>query len=382
MPIELATLRKEKIRRCWRKLKLFSTSWLWLIQNWYVIKSSMITDNKAKSIEYLQKNFHPNLEKFGGVLGDLMPEALKGIWYEQSDLNILMDKAHMKGVYNGLGESVVAKNLQGRCKLISEKILSLFSVFNESMSTLARDKNFISKGIMDFLKHIVSDTLWLPNKMFFEAEIARLKIMFSGKIKFSQQTKIVMLIGTVIFRVLIGKVLNNPWSLFQEFPQDNALHRENLKVICSIIYHLFNHFILKSTKMDWNCMMGVAKSAQPAFLKKYLLVDLRVNAHAKMKDVPGKHADDTVGCFQVYHLYSLDNLRAMHFDAGLWENLLQGTFGVIDKLCAISNEDGDAHEVLGNMSKMFVGDLKRHNMMKRGTKISKPGQDIFKGIKV
>lgn len=234
-----------------------------------------------------------------------MNEVMTSIWFDHSDLSIIVDQNHMQSKYFGQNKNNVIQSLQPRCDLITLKVLEVFDAFSDSLDDMMSNprSHHHANGILDVLKTLMSHTSWLPDEMFFEAEIGRLKYAHSGKIKCNLHSQKMLLISTMIYRVLIGKVMNNPWLMFPEYPTHNFRFEENLKIICSVVYHVFNSFILKSTKLDWNCFENIPKDHRPAFLKKFLLLDKRVAATNNRKEVPMQHGDGTKGCFQVFHLF-------------------------------------------------------------------------------
>ena len=99
-----------------------------------------------------------------------------------------------------------------------------------------------------------------------------------------------------------------------------------------------------------------------------------------MKQVPEKHSDGTVGCFQVYHLFSLEDLKPIYWDAEMWGNLLQSAFCIVEKISAVESEHRLAQSILGDLSKVLSGDLTRHNKLRRKTTRSKTGKQVFGGL--
>jgi hypothetical protein len=302
---EIFLNKKEAAQKRWRKIRLLSKTWMWIIQNWYVIRATQIMEHKKEVTVYMTAKFWPSLQIFGDLLRGPMKNVMTSIWFEQTDLGIIMDNDHMQSRWFGQKENHVIQSLQPRCDLITLKVLEVFDAFSDSLDAMMSifGSLYQAKGILDLLKTLVSHTIWLPDEMFFESEVGRLKYAHSGKIKSNVHTQKMLLISTIIYRVLIGKVMNNPWLVFPGYPIHNFRFEENLKIICSVVYHVFNSFILKSTTLDWNCFENIHKAHRPKFLKKFLLLDMRVAANVNRKEVPMEHRDKTKGCFQVFHLF-------------------------------------------------------------------------------
>ena len=150
------------------------------------------------------------------------------------------------------------------------------------------------------MKELVSDQLFLDENILYECEVNRLEFVTSGAVvKYNGHQKKMMIIGVVIFRVLISRILADPWKYFPDMQVTRNMNSK-VKILCSIIYHVFYHFIERTTKVKWDAQHPVAKRFVVKFPKEFLLMNQRQhvkNEEKNYKKYPQMNSDETVSVF-------------------------------------------------------------------------------------
>jgi hypothetical protein len=197
------------------------------------------------------------------------------------------------------------------------------------------------------MKQLMSDQLFLADNIFFKCEVNRLEFTTSGSvIKYNEHQKKMMIISVVIFRVLISRILADPWKYFGEMQVTRNVYFK-VKILCSIIYHIFYHFIERTTKVKWDAQHSVVKEFHVKFPKDYLLMNQR--AHVKNDEkgyhkYPQNNSDETLSIFCYDSFFTMEELHVFFDGTGRADELLGYGYVLIDKFYEILNEFDESQE--------------------------------------
>ena len=168
-----------------------------------------------------------------------------------------------------------------------------------------------------------------------------------------------MLISIIIFRVLIAKVLNNPGKKFPSYPISGPM-LDNIKTICSIVYHIFNSIIMKATQWDWKSTQRISEKWKPVHIDRYLAVDPKeIEKYGKrVKHWAFTNDDESIACFKMKNLYTFSELQAFHHNDVRWNSILNKGWEFLDKLYDLVNEHVNMGDLLNLLSTSMIENTK------------------------